>query len=256
MRLTQISDKRGRFEIGSNSQGLLWPELTPGTLVKRYKRFLADVKLKSGDLVTAHCSNSGSKKECSEPGRPVYLSFHDNPKRKLKYTWEMIKMPISLVGVNTMVPNRLVKKSIEDGLVEQLKGYENVKSEVKVSGTSRLDLMLTKGDKEKCFVEIKNCTLIADGIAYFPDAVTTRGRKHLVELQRLAKDGNRSIIFFLVQRMDAKAFSSADHIDSEYGKELRKAKNNGVEIVVYDVVIDLKKIVLGKKIPTIFQYCE
>ena len=236
----------------TNSQGILWPELTPGTLVKRYKRFLADVKLDSGELVTAHCANSGTMKECSEPGRPVYLSFHDNPKRKLKYTWEMIKMPTSLVGVNTMVPNKLVKKSIEDGLVEQLRGYENIKSEVKVSAKSRLDLLLTNGEKDKCFVEIKNCTLVKGGSAYFPDAVTTRGRKHLMELQKLVKQGNRGIIFFLVQRMDAKTFSSADHIDPEYGKELRKAKRNGVEIIVYDVVIDLNKIVLGKKVPTIF----
>ena len=237
--------------MNTNEPGLFWPHLTPGTLIKRYKRFLADVRLESGELVTAHCANSGTMKECSEPGRPVYLSFHDNPKRKLKYTWEMIKMPTSLVGVNTLVPNRLVKKSIEDGLVEQLKGYENVKAEVKVSDKSRLDLMLTKGDKEKCFVEIKNCTLVKEEIAYFPDAVTTRGRKHLVELQRLAKEGNRSIIFFLVQRMDAKAFTSADNIDPAYGKELRKAKNSGVEIIVYDVIIDLEKIVLGKKIPQI-----
>ena len=242
-----------KSKVNTNSKGLLWPELTPGTLVKRYKRFLADVRLNNGDLVTAHCANSGTMKECSEPGRPVYLSFHDNPKRKLKYTWEMIKMPTSLVGVNTLVPNRLVKKSIEDGLVEQLKGYENVKAEVKVSDRSRLDLLLTKGEEEKCFVEIKNCTLVKEEIACFPDAVTTRGRKHLVELQKLVKEGNRGIIFFLVQRMDAKAFSSADHIDPEYGKELRKAQNNGVEIIVYDVVIDLKRIVLGKKIPTIFQ---
>jgi sugar fermentation stimulation protein A len=234
----------------TNAQGLSWPELIPGTLIKRYKRFLADVKLKSGDLVvTAHCANSGSMKECSEPGRPVYLSFHDNPKRKLKYTWEIIEMPKSLVGVNTMVPNRLVKKSIEDGLVEQLKNYENIKSEVNVSVNSRLDLLLTNGEEAKCFVEVKNCTLVEEGIAYFPDAVTTRGRKHLVELQKLVKEGNRGIIFFLVQRMDAKIFSSADHIDPEYGKELIKAQNNGVEIMVYDVVIDLHKIVLGKQIP-------
>lgn len=240
-----------KIKVNTNSKGLSWPELIHGTLVKRYKRFLADVKLDSGELVTAHCANSGTMKECSEPGRPVYLSFHDNPKRKLKYTWEMIKMPTSLVGVNTLVPNRLVKKSIEDGLVEQLKSYENIKAEVKVSDRSRLDLLLTNREKDKCFVEIKNCTLVKNDIAYFPDAVTTRGRKHLVELQKLAKEGNRSIIFFLVQRMDAKAFSSADHIDSEYGKELRKAQNNGVEIIVYGVVIDLKRIVLGKKIPFI-----
>ena len=116
-------------------------------------------------------------------------------------------MPTSLVGVNTMVPNRLVKKSIENGMVGTLTGYKNIKTEIKVSDKSRLDLLLSNGDKGKCFVEIKNCTLVRDGLASFPDAVTTRGRKHLAELQRLIKEGNRSIIFFLVQRMDAKAFS-------------------------------------------------
>lgn len=232
-----------------SSPGLWWPELIHGTLVKRYNRFLADVKLLSGEVVTAHCPNSGTMKECSQPGRPVYLSFHDNPKRKLKYTWEMIKMPTSLVGVNTMVPNRLVKKSIEEGRVKQLKDYENIKSEVKVPGGSRLDLLLTKGENEKCFVEIKNCTLVKDGIAYFPDAVTARGRKHLLELQNLVSKGSRCVMFFLVQRMDAKTFTTADHIDPAYGKEFRKAKNSGVEVMVYDVVMDLNKIILGKKIP-------
>jgi sugar fermentation stimulation protein A len=232
-----------------SSPGLSWPELIHGTLVKRYNRFLADVKLLSGEKVTAHCPNSGTMKECSQPGRPVYLSFHDNPKRKLKYTWEMIKMPTSLVGVNTMIPNRLVKKSIQEERVEQLKDYENIKSEIKVSDGSRLDLLLTKGENEKCFVEIKNCTLVKDNIAYFPDAVTARGRKHLIELQKLVSKGNRCAMFFLVQRMDAKTFTTADHIDPAYGKEFRKAKNSGVEVMVYDVVIDLDKIILGKKIP-------
>jgi sugar fermentation stimulation protein A len=232
-----------------NSHGLLWPELILGTLIKRYQRFLADVTLTGGQVVTAHCPNSGTMKACSQPGRPVYLSFHDNPKRKLKYTWEMIKMPTSLVGVNTMVPNRLVKKSIEEERVKQLTDYENIKSEVNVPGGSRLDLLLTKGKNEKCFVEIKNCTLVKDGIACFPDAVTARGRKHLVELQKLVAKGNRCVMFFLIQRMDAKAFTTADHIDPAYGKEFRKAKNRGVEIMVYDVVMDLNKIILGKKIP-------
>jgi sugar fermentation stimulation protein A len=232
-----------------DSHGLMWPELIHGTLVKRYKRFLADVTLTSGEVVTAHCPNSGTMKACSQPGRPVYLSSHNNPKRKLKYTWEMINMPTSLVGVNTLVPNKLVKKSIEEGRVRQLRGYNNIKSEVNVPGGSRLDLLLTKGENEKCFVEIKNCTLVKDGIAYFPDAVTARGRKHLVELQKLVLKENRCAMFFLVQRMDATAFTTADFIDPAYGKEFRKAKNNGVEVMVYDVVMDLNKIILGKKIP-------
>jgi sugar fermentation stimulation protein A len=216
--------------------------------MKRHKRFLADVKLRNGHIVTAHCPNSGSMAECSEPGRTVYLSRHNNPKRKLKYTWEMIDMPTSLVGVNTMVPNRLVKASIEAGRVKGLSKYENVKSEVKYGENSRIDLLLAKED-EDCFVEIKNCTLVEKGIAYFPDAVTSRGLKHLFELQNEVRNGNRSVMFYLVQRMDAKLFRPADHIDSAYGKELRKAAKNGVEIFVYDVGIDIKGIQLNRPLP-------
>jgi len=229
--------------------GLLWPALIPGTLIKKYKRFLADVRLKDGNVVTAHCANSGSMKACAEPGRTVYVSFHDNPKRKLKYTWEIIEMPTSLVGVNTQVPNRLVKTSIEQGAITELDGYDAVKSEVNTGKGSRLDLALTKDDGATCFVEIKNCTLVTDGIAEFPDAVTARGLKHLVELQRLARQGHRCVIFFLVQRMDARVFRPADAIDPAYGKELRRAIKNQVEILVYDVRIDLKKIVTNKKLP-------
>ncbi len=229
-------------------QGVVWPELLPGTLIRRYKRFLADVELKNGRLVTAHCPNSGSMKACSGLGRPVYLSFHDDPKRKLKYTWEIIEMPDSLVGVNTLIPNRLTKKSIEDGLVDELRGYKRVLSEVKVGNGSRLDLLLEKTNGESCFVEVKNCTLVQDGVARFPDAVTARGRKHLVELQRLKSGGNRCAIFYLVQRMDAEEFRPADHIDPIYGKELRKAQKNGVDILAYDVSIDLSRIVLNKRL--------
>jgi sugar fermentation stimulation protein A len=228
--------------------GLQWPELIPGTLIKRYKRFLADVKLLSGEIVTAHCANSGTMKECSEPGRKVYLSYHDNPKRKLKYTWEMIEMPTSLVGVNTLVPNRLVQNSIEHDLVKELKGYDKIKPEVKAGEHSRLDFLLTKENSTKCYIEVKNCTLVSDGRAYFPDAVTSRGLKHLIELQNLVSKDIRCVMFYLVQRMDAKIFKPADHIDPAYGKELRQAVKNGIEILVYDVYIDLEKIVLGKKI--------
>ena len=228
--------------------GLQWPELVTGTLIKRYNRFLADVKLLSGETVTAHCANSGTMKECSEPGRTVYLSYHDNPKRKLKYTWEMIEMPTSLVGVNTLVPNRLVRKSIEYDLIKELKGCDKIKSEVKTGEHSRLDLLLTKKNSAKCYIEVKNCTLVSDGTAYFPDAVTTRGLKHLVELQKLISKDIRCVMFYLVQRMDSRIFKPADHIDPAYGNELRRAVKNGIEILVYDVKIDLKKIVLGKKV--------
>jgi sugar fermentation stimulation protein A len=231
------------------SKDLAWPKLIPATLLKRYQRFKADVKLSNGKVVTAHCPNSGSMQECCEPGRPVYLSFHDNPKRKLKYTWELIKMPSSLVGINTLIPNRLVAGSIEAGVVSDLNGYDNIDREVKTSDNTRLDILLSNKDGNRCYVEIKNCTLVKEGVACFPDAVTSRGLKHLVELSSLVSKGFRCVIFYLIQRMDAEIFKPADHIDPAYGEELRKASKHGVEILVYDTRIDLKTIGLNRKIP-------
>jgi len=227
---------------------LEWPRLIQGTLIKRYKRFMADVKLRNGHVVTAHCPNSGSMLKCSEPGRAVYLSRHNNPKRRLKYTWEMIEMPTSLVGVNTLVPNKLVKASIMTGEVPELSGFDAVRSEVKYGQNSRIDLLLEKGNS-RCFVEIKNCTLVEDGVAYFPDAVTSRGLKHLVELQNQICLGDRAVMFYVVQRMDASLFKPAAHIDPAYGRELKKAVKSGVEIIVYDVSIDFERIRLNKVIP-------
>lgn len=156
---------------------IFWPRLIPATLIRRYQRFLTDVRLEDGSEVTAHCPNSGRMLACCEPGRPVYLSFHDNPKRKLRYTWELIKMPASLVGVNTMVPNRLVFQSIPAGKIDALGGYPEVSREVHIGNGSRLDLLLKKGNGEACYVEVKNCTLVEEGIARFPDAITSRGWK-------------------------------------------------------------------------------
>ena len=235
-------------ELTENTGRLNWPPLVQGVLVKRYKRFMADVKLRNGHLVTAHCPNSGSMLACCEPGRPVYLSRHNNPKRKLKYTWEIIHMADSLVGVNTMVPNRLVRTAILADRVEGLRGYASVRAEVSYGKNSRIDLLLEDGER-RCFVEVKNCTLVQDGIASFPDAVTTRGFKHLKELQEQVHEGDRSVMFFLVQRMDAVRFRPADHIDEKYGTELRKARKNGVEVMVYDVSLDLKSIALNRALP-------
>ncbi len=228
---------------------LNWPPLLGGKLIRRYKRFIADVKLRNGHVVAAHCPNSGSMEACSEPGRPVYLTrHHDNPNRRLKYTWEIIAMPTSLVGVNTLVPNRLVKASILAGKVNELTGFDQVRSEVKYGRNSRIDLLLQK-EGLRCYVEVKNCTLVTDGKACFPDAVTTRGRKHLVELQHQVQQGDRGVMFFLIQRMDAETFRPADHIDPGYGRELRKAKANGVEILIYDVRLDLHGIELNRALP-------
>lgn len=243
------SQRKGLLSYRIRRGGLEWPDLAAGTLLKRYKRFMADVVLATGETVTAHCPNSGSMKGCSEPGRTVYLSRSDNPKRRLKYTWEMIDMPTSLVGVNTLVPNRLVAHSIAASRVASLRGYDTLSREVRCGTNSRIDLMLERSSGERCFVEVKNCTLVDRSVAYFPDAVTARGRKHLVELQNQVRAGARAAIFFLVQRMDADLFKPADLVDPEYGNELRKAVATGVEILVYDVDITLSGIALRRLLP-------
>lgn len=225
-----------------------WPHLICGTLLKRYKRFLCDVKLKNNHTITAHCPNTGSMKGCYEPGCKVYLSRHTNPTRKLTYTLEMTELSTSLVGINTQVPNHLVKESISNGKVSSLTGYSRVLSEIPYGNSSRIDLLLENGQK-RCFVEVKNCTLVADRVAYFPDAVSSRGLKHLLELERQVQAGDRCVMFYVIQRTDANIFKPADHIDPAYGRTLRSVFNNGVEIMVYDVNIDLKTIELNKRIP-------
>ncbi len=226
-----------------------WPPLLAGRLIRRYKRFLADVELEDGATVTAHCPNSGSMLACAQPGRPVYVSHHDDPRRKLKYTWQIIDMPTSLVGVNTQVPNRLVQLGVGGGLVPELSGYGSLRREVKTGSHTRLDMVLEQAGRRACFVEIKNCTLVSEGQACFPDAVTTRGLKHLQELQKLTGEGFRSVIFYLIQRMDAEVFQPADHIDAAYGRALRRAVASGVEILVYDVAIDFEKIRIRRPVP-------
>ena len=236
----------------TESPGVLeWPQLIRGTLIKRHKRFLADVRLTDGEIVTAHCPNTGSMTGCAETGRTVYLSWHDNPNRKLKYTWELIEMPTSLVGVNTLLPNRLVFQAAAAGLIPELAGYDRVEREVKIGISSRIDLRLSDGQKNPCYIEIKNCTLVENGVARFPDAVTARGLKHLNELERLAGSGCRCLMFYFIQRMDARVFEPADSIDPGYGRGLRQAVNRGVEILAYDVSIDLAGIQLNRRVPCV-----
>jgi sugar fermentation stimulation protein A len=242
------------FEASSETSSqaraaLSWPPLVRGVLLKRYKRFMADVRLDSGETVTAHCANSGRMTSCCEAGRPVFLSTHDNPRRKLKYTWELIEMATSLVGVNTGMPNRLVAAALRKRAVPELAAYTIVTTEVSVNGTSRLDIRLDGEGLPPCFVEVKNCTLVTQGVARFPDAVTSRGRKHLVELQRLVADGARGLMFYFIQRMDAERFEPAKEIDPAYAAELARAMAGGVEVLAYDVRIDLNKIALGRPLP-------
>lgn len=231
-----------------NGDGYLLPALKQGVLIKRYKRFLADVKLDSGEVITAHCPNSGSMKGCAVEGAKVWVSVSDNPKRKYAHTWELTKVGNTFIGINTLVPNRLVKKSIDDGLIEELSGYDSVTAEVKTSKHTRLDLLLENRAGEKCYVEVKNCTLVEDGVAMFPDAVTARGQKHLQELEHLVSLGHQGVIFYLIQRTDAKVFKPADAIDKAYGEKLRKAVRNGVRVVVRDTEISTDRIQIGKAV--------
>ena len=228
--------------------GLYWGPLTSGRLLKRYKRFLADVELVNGEIITAHTANTGRMIGCSEPGRRVWLSHHDRPGRKYPYSWEMIEMPGCLVGVNTMLPNRLAAQAAALGLLSETRGPARVEQEVTI-GHSRLDLRLTDAIGETILVEVKNCTLAKDKVAYFPDAVTDRGARHLDELAAQADNGVRTAIMIIVQRSDADCFSPADHIDPEWGRRLRSAMAKGVEVWAYQADLTLAGISLGCRLP-------
>lgn len=221
--------------------------LIRGTLVQRYKRFLADVRLPTGEIVTAHCTNTGSMLGCKEPGSAVYVSLSPNKGRKLAYTWEMIQIRKAWVGINTLHPNRLVAEAIEAGTIRELLGYEVIRREVKVSAHSRLDLCL-EGNNRCCYVEVKNVTLSFDGAAAFPDAVSERATKHLKELIRLKRQGHRAAIVFVIQRGDCGYFRPADEIDPEYGRWLRRAVKAGVEALPYGATVTPKGIVLTDRI--------
>lgn len=208
--------------------------LVPGTLLRRYKRFLADVELADGSVVTAHCPNSGSMATCKEPGREVRLAPASSPKRKLRYTWELYHGGAGWVGINTHRANALVAEAIEVGDIPELTGYPGLRREVRYGRNSRVDILLESPEAPPCYVEVKNCTLLAsDGRVRFPDAVTERGRKHLAELEAIAAEGERAVMLFLVNRDDGEGFGPADHIDPVYGRRLREAAAAGVEVLAY-----------------------
>lgn len=223
--------------------------LIHGRLIKRYKRFMADVTLDDGSVVTAHCANSGSMLSINEPGSEVWLSPANNPKRKLQYTWEMLKIGDAMVGINTSRPNKIVSEAILDGTIKELQGYETLKNEVKYGKNSRIDIFLDDPEKGSCYVEVKNVTMKRDlspkAPAEFPDAVTARGAKHLVELADMVKEGHRAVMFYLVQRDDAKSATIADDIDPAYGAGLKAAIKAGVEVLCYDCTLSTDRIVVA-----------
>ena len=214
------------------------PPLVQGTLVRRYKRFLADVVLDDGREVTAHCPNPGSMRTCAEPGWTVWLSPATNPSRKLKWTWEIVTAGVggAQVLVNTARPNAVVSEAIARGEIEPLLGYARMRQEVRYGENSRIDILLEEpaGGGPDCYVEIKNVTLASGpGCVSFPDSVTKRGAKHMAELAREVQAGHRAVVFFLVSRTDAEVMTPADAIDPNYGQALRDAVRAGVEVLAY-----------------------
>ena len=224
-------------------------------LIKRYKRFLADVRLDNDEVITVHCPNTGSMKNCVEENAEIWLSDSDNPKRKYRYTWEYLKTSGGHhIGVNSGNANQLVESAIRDDLVEQLVGYETIRPEVKYGDeNSRIDLLLQDVKRQDCFVEVKSVTLLEDpssrGIGYFPDAVSERGSKHLRELIRMSQSDARSVLFFCVQHTGIQEVRPADHIDYGYGKLLREALDNGVEVLAYNVRKSNKGFRLWRNLP-------
>lgn len=225
--------------------------LIRGRLIKRYKRFLTDVELDDGSVVVAHCANSGSMESVKEPGAEVWLSPARNPDRKLRYTWEMIRIGDTLVGINTSLPNLIVSEAIENGTVRELQGYASLRREVKYGKNSRIDILLEDDAKPKCYVEVKNTTMRRDlnaGPVEFPDAVTSRGAKHLVELSDMVAEGHRAVMFYLVQREDAEAFTVAGDIDPAYAEGLAAAMKAGVEVVCYACRLSPEEIAVTRPI--------
>jgi sugar fermentation stimulation protein A len=229
-------------------------ELVPATILRRYKRFLADVRLEDGTEVTVHVPNSGTMKTCYEEGGRCLISPASNPKRKLKWTLEQCFVDGDVrVMVNTQLPNKLVQEGIEAGLVGKLAGYDTVRAEVPYgSRRSRIDLLLEAEGRPPCWVEIKNATLIAEpGMSRFPDAVTKRGQKHLLELAEMAEHGHRAVIFYLASRTDAEAVGPADAIDPEYGRLLREVVGRGVEAMACGLHINDRSLVIGRELEVV-----
>ena len=223
--------------------------LIEGTLLRRYKRFLTDVELLDGRIITAHTPNTGSMKQCAVPGYKVLVSQSDNPKRKLPYTLELIRVGEHWVDTHTQRTNRVVEEALRNGWVAGLSGYQ-VTPEFSI-GASRIDFML-ESSEQKVLVEVKNVTLCSsEQVASFPDAVTTRGQKHLKELLEARQQGYRSVIFFLVQRQEATVFSPADEIDPEYGRILREVVRSGVEAMAYKTIVTEKENRIDCAIPVI-----
>ena len=229
--------------------------LVEGRLIRRYKRFLADIQL-PGEVITAACPNTGSMMGCAEPGSRVWLSEHDSPTRKYRHTWELVEVAAGnpvIVGINTSRPNALVAEAIAEGAIPELGGYGNVRREVPYGEEkSRVDFLLEAEGREPCYVEVKNVTAAASkGIALFPDCVSERGSRHLRELIRLKAAGFRPVQLYCVQRGDVREVRPADGIDHEYGRTLREAIAAGVEVLAYRATVTPEEIRINERIAVV-----
>ncbi len=228
--------------------------LIGGTLVQRYKRFLADITLDDGTTITATCPNTGSMMGLKDPGKRVWVSTSDSPTRKYKHTWEMVEADLGkgahLVGVNTSHPNKLVEEAIRAGRVSELKGYADLKREQKYGVNSRIDLLLDDPKKGRAYVEVKNVHMSRKaGLAEFPDSVTERGAKHLVELSDMVREGHRAVMIFLVQRADVTRLTLARDVDPTYGAAFDLAMAAGVEALALRCSLSVDAIAVDKAIP-------
>jgi len=240
------------------------PPLITGTLLKRYKRFLVDVQLENGQIVTAHVAATGAMTGCSTPGSRVGLSYHDTPGRKLPYSLELVESDGVWVLVNISRPNALVEEALREGT--HLPGsahrlahgfahglpHERLRREVKYGHNSRIDLLLESGEGEqtqRCYIEVKGVTLCEQGWGYFPDAVTERGTKHLLELREMVRAGHRAVLLFLVLRPDIKGVSPAERVDLLYAQTLREVIQQGVEVMVWGLETDLTGLRVSHSLP-------
>jgi sugar fermentation stimulation protein A len=225
--------------------------LARGRLVRRYKRFFADVVLDDGTEITAHCPNPGAMLGVNAPGLRVWLSRSDDPKRKLAHTLELVETAEgALTGVNTLYPNRIVAEALAAGAIPELAGYQTVRREVKYGEASRVDFLLTGDDRPACWLEIKNCHLSrGGGLAEFPDCVAARSSRHLRELAAMVKAGERAVVLFVVQRMDCDRFAPCADLDPVFARTLGEVAAEGVEVLVYGCAVDERGVTLSKRMP-------
>lgn len=228
--------------------------LFPGLLVKRYKRFLADITMEDGATVTAHCANPGSMLGLAAPGARVWLSKSSNPKRKLGWSWELVEVDMGagpvLVGIHSSAANRIAAEALEAEKIAELTGYQTIRPEVAYGTGSRIDFMLTGPDRRNAYVEVKNVHLSRQvGLGEFPDSVTARGTKHLGELARVVAEGHRAVMLYIIQRADNRRFRLAADIDPAYADAHVAARRAGVEMLCYDCDVTIQKINLRRAVP-------